>query len=229
LRWSAPTFDRDGQEVVRGYIRRLGKIAGAIIDLLDQKGEMVINEVAEVLGRRARDLRRRNLPRLEEAGVINISDNTVSLVEGWQEALEEERKLKGEIRNDLGEDGAEERDRERYRLQSEAFRNRHKVNPDYHHANVGADGHIEDLQPANVEPEERPPEMEVSPLALAVRDYLDRNPNDACQPAGWIAVTLWAYDVYPNKPTPGELKVAIEELGGDVYLRELLQRARGAA
>ena len=38
--------------------------------------------------------------------------------------------------------------------------------------------------------EERPP---LSVLAVAVRDYLDKHPADARQPAGWIGVTLWTY------------------------------------
>jgi hypothetical protein len=222
LRWSAPTFERDGDQLVRGYIHRLGKIAGAIVDLLDREGAMDINEVAETLRRRSRDLRRRNLPRLEEAGVITVAGDMVSLADEWLEPLELERFLKGEIE-------AEERDRTRYRLQSEAFRNRNNIKPDHHHANVGADGHVEDLCPADSKPEEEPPKPEVSELARAIRDYLDRNPHDACQPAGWIGVTLWAYDLHPGKPTPAEVGVAIGQLGGERYLRDRLRCASGAA
>ncbi len=54
----------------------------------------------------------------------------------------------------------------------------------------------------------------VSALAAAIRDYLDRNPHDACEPPGWIGATLWAYDLFPGKPTREEVRAAIEELGG---------------
>lgn len=234
LRWSAPTFDREGERVVRGYVRRLGKRRGAIIDLLEKEGPMDINEVAEALRvSRARNLRR-NLPMLEEAGIITVSGNTVSLNPDWLEALEIERKLKGEIKNDQGEDGAEERDRTRYRLQSEAYREWLALSPEERKAlksqrdRARADGFIGDLRPAD-EPEEQPESPPLSTLALAIREYLERNPDDACQPPGWIGVTLWAYDLYPSKPTPAEVLAAIDELGGETYLRDGLERARQVA
>jgi hypothetical protein len=223
LRWSAPVFEREGDRLVRGYVYRLGKIAGAIVDLLCREGEMDINEVAEALRRRVRDLRRRNLPTLEEAGVITVVGDTVRLADDWLEALEVERFLKGEIE-------AEKRDRSRYRLQSEAFRNRNTIRPDHHYANIGADGHVDDLRPVVSETEVPPQqEPEVSMLAQAIRDYLDRNPHDSCQPPGWIGITLWAYNLYPGKPTPAEVQTAIGELGGETYLWENLRRAGEAA
>ena len=234
LRWSAPTFDRDGDRVVRSYIRRLGKRRGALIDVLEKEGPMHINEVAEALRiSRVRNLRR-NLPMLEEAGIISVSGNTVSLNPDWLEALEVERKLKGEVSNDQGEDGAEERDRTRYRLQSEAYRDWLALSPEERkalkdqRARARADGFIGDLRSAD-EAEEWQPDPEVSPLASAIRDYLEHNPADACQPPGWIGSTLWAYDLYPDKPTPAEVRAAIDELGGESYLRSKLGQARGAA
>jgi DNA-binding Lrp family transcriptional regulator len=234
LRWSAPTFDREGDRGVRGYVRRLGKRRGAIIDVLEKEGYMNINEVAEALKvSRARNLRR-NLPMLEEAGIITVSGDTVSLNPDWLEALNIERKLKGEIRNDQGEEGAEERDRRRYRLQSEAYREWLALSPEERRAlkdqriRARADGFIRDLRSAD-EAEESQQEPEVSPLASAIRDYLEHKPADACQPPGWIGGTLWAYDLYPGKPTPAEVRAAIDELGGESYLRSNLDQARRAA
>ncbi len=167
LRWSAPTFERDGDRVVRGYIQRLGKVNGAIIDLLDREGEMDINEVAEVLNKRTRDLRRRNLPKLEEAGVIVVEGGAVSLAATWREALERERELKGEI-------AAEERDRTKYQLQREAFRKRDQVRPDPHWTNnQDVDGAIEDLRAAD-DPEPEKPEPENNPAVAFVLEHVER-------------------------------------------------------
>ena len=233
LRWSAPKFDREGDHVVRDYIRRLGKRRGAIIDVLEKEGEMHINEVAEALRvSRARNLRR-NLPMLEEAGIITVYGDTVSLNPDWLEALENERKLKGEIRNDQGEEGAEERDRTRHRLESEGYRDwlalsseERKVLKDQQ-VRARADGFIGDLRSVD-KPEEQPEPPPVSSLAAAIRRYLESNPADASQPPGWIGSTLWAYNLYPSKPTPAEVRSAIDELGGEAYLRDGLERARAA-
>jgi DNA-binding Lrp family transcriptional regulator len=235
LRWSAPTFDREGDRVVRGYVRRLGKLRGAFIDVLEKEGPMDINEVADALRvSRARNLRR-SLPMLEEAGIITVSGNTVSLNPDWLKALETERKLKGEIRNDQGDEGSEERDRTRYRLQSEAYREWLALSPEERKAlknqrdRARADGFIGDLSPAD-DPEEQPETLPISPLAAAIRDYLDRNPRDADQPPGWIGRTLWTYDLYPKLEDPArEVRTAIAELGGAPYLRSCQERARGAA
>lgn len=168
LRWSAPTFERDGDQVVRGYIRRLGKINEGIIHRLEREGEMHINEVAEALRRRARDLtrnsggRKGNIVQLEEAGVVEVEDDRVRLTEDWEDALQRERELKGEI-------DAAERQRNDHKRKREAFRNRHKVKPDPHWSNTGADGRVEDLRLAG-EPEPEPDNRAV-PFVL---DYVGR-------------------------------------------------------
>ena len=238
LRWSSPgrkprKFDitRRGQ-VRRGPpprprdgIRRLGKIRGALVDALEGAGDtLTLVELCEVLHRsRPRDLRRRVLPMLEEAGIISVDGDTVALTADWLGRLEEARELGGEIER-------AEHDAERYRRQREAFRRRRETAPDPHFANHrGADGHVEDLRPAD-DPEPPQPEGQpISLLAVAVRDYLERNPRDACQPPGWIGSTLWTFELYPGKPTPAETRAAIEELGGEAYLRERLEAGKGAA
>jgi len=159
---------------------------------------------------------------LIEAGIITVGGVVVSLTEGWIEALERARELGGEIE-------VAERDRTRYRIQSEAFRNRKATKPSHHYVNAGADGHIEELHPADTEPKAAPSGPVVSQLAQAIRDYLERNPHDACQPPGWLGTTLWAYDLYQGKPTPAEVKGAIRKLGGERWLMERLDAARRAA
>lgn len=178
LRWSAPTFHREDGQVVRGYIHRLGKINEGIIHRLEREGEMDIHQVAEALRCRARDLtrnteiRKGNLVRLEEAGIVAVSGETVRLTEDWEAALQRERELKGEI-------DAAERQRSDHKRKREAFRNRDQVNPDQHWANTGADGRVEDLCPAD-EPDHAPdvgnPETSPAenPAVLFVLDYVAR-------------------------------------------------------
>ena len=162
---------------------------------------------------------------LEEAGILTVEDDVVvTLADNWREALDVARELGGEV-------AAEKAARRDLARKRKAYHNRHKVKPDHHYANVGADGWVEDLRPLGAEAEEevpRPPE--VSALAAAIRDYLDRNPHDACQLPGWIGTTLWAFELYPGKhpPTSVETRAAIGELGGEAYLRELLERSRAA-
>jgi hypothetical protein len=238
LRWSSPAF-KGRRGVVKGTrrvrlslaprprpaVKRLGKIRGAVLDVLDAAGGSAsVVEICEVLQRsRPRDLRRRVLPMLEEARIITVEDGMVTLVADWLERLEEARELGGEIE-------AERRERANHRRVSEAFRRRGRTDADHHFANdPGADGHAGELRPVDEPADAAEAESLVSPLAAAVRDYLDIHPSDACQPPGWIGSTFWAYELYPGKPTAAEIRAAIEELGGEAYLRERLEAAKGVA
>jgi len=142
LRWSAPRFDRVGDELVRTTIRRLGKGCGAVVDALEASGgKMIKGDLAGALGMsRVRDLHRRYLERLQRAGVVECSGEGVSLVPDYLDALQQERVVSGEV-------AAEECDRGKYAREREAYRNRNRVRLTYHHANIaGADGCIEDLE-----------------------------------------------------------------------------------
>lgn len=138
LRWSRPKFTpkrgvveetrrvRQGVKLEsRDRIVRLGKIRGAILDVLDAAGgSATLQEVADALHRkRARDIRRRNLPMLEEAGILTVEDDVVILADNWLEALEVQRKLGKEVE-------ADELAAVRHRLKSRAFHNRYKVKVD---------------------------------------------------------------------------------------------------
>ena len=135
LRWSRPKYTprrglvSDTRKVrqspklePRGRIERLGKIRSAILDVLDAAaGTLTLPQIAEALHRkRPRDIRRRNLPMLEEAGIIQVDGDTVSLTDGWLEALEEQRRLGKEIE-------AEELAEERYKIKSRGFHRRHEA------------------------------------------------------------------------------------------------------
>ncbi len=110
LRWSRPKFTPkrglvSGTRKVRqapkldprDRIERLGKIRGAILDVLDAAGgTATLQEIAATLHRaRPRDLRRRNLPMLEEAGIITVDGDNVRLADDWLDALEDQRRLGG--------------------------------------------------------------------------------------------------------------------------------------
>jgi hypothetical protein len=135
LRWTQPKFTprrglvsgtrkvRQSPKLApRDRIERLGKIRGAILDALDAAGgTLTLRQIAEALHRsRPRDIRRRNLPMLEEAGIIRVDGDTVILSDSWLEALEDQRRLGKEIE-------AEELARKRYNLKSRAFRHRHEA------------------------------------------------------------------------------------------------------
>jgi hypothetical protein len=139
LRWSRPKYTprrgvigdtRKVRQSVklqsRDAIKRLGKIRGAILDALDAAGgTATLQEIAEALHRaRPRDLRRRNLPMLEDAGILVVADDdVVSLTEDWLERLDNQRELGKEVETD-------ELATKRHKLKSRAFHNRHKVKAD---------------------------------------------------------------------------------------------------
>ncbi len=238
LRWSAPQV-KGRRSVVRGTrrvrrgppprdragVKRLGKIRGAVLDVLDEAGgSTTVAQICEVLHRsRPRDLKRRVLPMLEEERIIYVEGDVVTLAGDWFERLHQARVLGKETEAEL-------RDQKRHQREREAFRRRRETAPDPHFTNMpGADGRIEDLRPAEKPADPQPEPDPVTPLATAVRAYLEANPRDACQPPGWIGSTLWAYELYPGKPTMAEIRAAIDELGGETYLREKLATAKGAA
>jgi hypothetical protein len=139
LRWSQPKHTprrglvSDTRKVRQGTkpaprdrIERVGKIRGAILDVLDASGgSATLQQIADALHRRrARDIRRHNLPMLEEAGIIEVSESSagdvVSLTDDWLEALEDQRRVGKEIE-------AEELAHTRYKVKSRAYHCRHET------------------------------------------------------------------------------------------------------
>ena len=138
LRWSRPKFTprrgvvggtRKVRKSVklesRDQIKRLGKIRGAVVDVLEASGgSATLQEIADALHRkRPRDIRRRNLPMLEEAGILVVDEDVVSLTENWLEALEAQRELGKELE-------ADELAAKRHRIKSRAFHGRGQVKAD---------------------------------------------------------------------------------------------------
>jgi hypothetical protein len=134
LRWSRPKYPpkrglvcgtrkvrQATKPETRDRIERLGKIRGAILDALDAAGgTLTLRQIAETLHRsRPRDIRRRNLPMLQDAGIVEVDDDVVSLTANWLEALGEQRRIGKEVE-------AEELARTRYKLKSRAYHRRHE-------------------------------------------------------------------------------------------------------
>jgi len=240
LRYSKPVFERvDGKPRPRRVdtIRRLGKTSEKIVDILEYAGGwMSVAELGAALGiKNHRDLRRRALARLREASVVEWSGDAVRLRLDWRNALDRRREGDQEIED-------YERDRKRYEEQSRNYRvireagtlYRMGMDPDEIAAamnlDVGEVRSVLDLpytpSPASEsvpEPDGLIVELErvedqakpLSDLAVAVRDYLDLNPHRGSEPAGWIANTLWAYDlasIQPGAPGREAVKAALEEL-----------------
>jgi hypothetical protein len=221
LQWSRPKFTPkrglvDGTRKVRqstkaeprDRIERLGKIRGAILDALEAAGgTLTLRQIVETLHRsRPRDIRRRNLPMLEDAGIIRVDGETVSHADNWIEALEDQRRLGKEIE-------AEELARKRYRLKCRAYHGRNETPKSRPSAEglkaVRRSRELRDAHLLAQPPPAGPSEFALSSLAGAVRDYLDRHPHQTRQPAGWISVTLWADGVHPKLDDP-----PAEERGG---------------
>jgi hypothetical protein len=101
----------------RERIERLGPQRGAVVDALEvSAGELPIAELCELLHRkRARDVRRRTLPPLEAAGIVEVSGDVVRLTPDWRANLEAERERSGEI-------AIAKRQAERHRDERELYR-----------------------------------------------------------------------------------------------------------
>ena len=183
LMWSSPSFKglrgtvsgtrrvRQGPPPEpRPAIKRLGKIRGAVLDVLEAAGgTSTVDEIYDALQpgkapekRRPRDLIRRKttekgrdglLVMLEESGVLFIDGDVVTLADNWLEALDEQRRLSKEIDN-TGVDGhveagAETVARRRLTAKGKAYQewNRGALQVSGHWTNnPDADGHTEDLE-----------------------------------------------------------------------------------
>jgi hypothetical protein len=210
------------------YVKRLGPHRCAILDALeDAGGGLTLQELCEVLHRnRPRDVRRRLFPMLEEAGIIEVDGDVIRLSGDWLEKLEEERERKGEISYAEKQREEHRKQRERYREYLKSVRRQpSRAGQD----NLKRSRRLRDSHMQAQSPPDQPSGAALSPLAVAVRDYLERFPRDARHPPGWIGNTLWAFELYPDLPTSAESKAAIEELGGATYLYAKLMEAKGAA
>jgi Bifunctional DNA primase/polymerase, N-terminal/Primase C terminal 1 (PriCT-1) len=231
LRWSAPRFDRVGDEYVRTTVKRLGKGCGATVDHLEAAGgTMSEKELAAALGmKRARDLHRKApdgqpdgyLDRLEAAGVVECANGTVTLADDYLQAIDRERRLTGEIDREevsgvLGDDGSPEvpvvkgadtLQREKHRRERDEYHDRRQNPPTPHLANIGVDGFTPELEPV--------PEVDEG-LALALQAFLRRNPQRKDEKPSWLSSAMWAEGYTSGKAPPLAVEVALADLAGGV-------------
>jgi hypothetical protein len=105
----------------RDRIERLGKVRGAVTDVVQVAGGLSVPDLSEALHyKRPRDVRRRILPMLEEAGVIEVVDDVIYLAADWAERLEAAREAGGELE-------ADELAERRRKLNSRAYHRRHEA------------------------------------------------------------------------------------------------------
>lgn len=194
---------RKGKRIDTIVLLRLGKTAGAILDLLDVYGPtLTVDEIAKRLHiRRTRDLKRRNIGRLAERGVVTFDGERVTLVKDWLSALEREREVSGEVFQEAYQ-------KRRYREQREAYQKRHKVKA---HRFTMAQMWDRLPRPASELTKLPDPNPEVVTVLrlwsesrpLALRDYPSK-----------IAATLWAYELVSFKPTGLDVEAALCEVVG---------------
>jgi hypothetical protein len=211
------------------YIRRLGPHRCAVLDALEfAGGKLHLQSLCEILHRkRPWDVRRRVLPMLERAGIIEVDGDVIRLAPGWLARLEEERERKGEISYAEKQREEHRKQRERYHDYLESVRRQPSRAGQ---ENAKRSRRLRDSHVLARPSADQTSEASLSPLAEAARDYLDRHPRQARQPAGWIGVTLWAEGLHPKLDNPpAETRAAIEELGGAAYLDRKLKEAKGAA
>lgn len=249
LRWSyvCRTRTKDGYEYE--LVERLGRIAGAALEtLMDAFGGVAaVKDLIAAMNRDDRPgrFRDRYLKKLHAAGIVTLDGDTVTLADDWRAKLMIRRDQGGEYK-------AEDLTRDRHAVQ----RQRHRIElmaadgvpVEDIAARVGlpVEQVIEALKPADPAPSEEDmdrdnedrrrrqeakrdlPSEPRSPLAEAIDAYLNRNPRDADQGAGWLGVTVWCEGLHPKLANPAdEAKAAIHELGGDAYRKALLEGAGG--
>jgi hypothetical protein len=138
----------------------------------------------------------------------------IRLVENWLDALNAERERSGEVKK-------LRLDTQKYKRERIARRLKIKAN------RAPSEAEMDAAREAREERERQRRQHPVSLLAAVLHEYLYHdNPHDACQPPGWLAVTVWALKLYPGKPTPEEVTAALAELGGDTFRRDCLEKDR---
>ncbi len=202
-----PDYDRNGRRIPKGKqdpVKKLGKVRAWILDLVyAAEGAVSLSFLSERTGVRKNNLKDRYMNQLIVAGLVKRTKEGYMETPNVEEVLKEELEVSG--CNDAAKLQQERHDRER-----EAYRTRQAHKPE-ESVEVESFDFIEELE--DFEGIEMKPLL--TPLAVVVRDYLKRHPQDAHEPAGWIANTLWAYELYPGKPTRYEVAVALEELVGN--------------
>jgi hypothetical protein len=154
----------------RPYVRRLGPHRGAVLDVLEAAGEeLLLVELCEVLHRaRLRDVRKRILKPLEEAGIIECVGDVVRLADEWLAKLEAERERAGEIAQAERQAEDHREDQRRYREHRERKR---RGTPK---ASLDAARRAKDLRERRLREMREEEERDRAPTPLAVEALISR-------------------------------------------------------
>jgi hypothetical protein len=215
LRWTAPIVECEGGICVRvGTLRRLGKTCEQIVDVLERApGPMGLEDLAEALGsKRPRDLRRRVVSRLEDAGVV-VAHNTgrmetISLAHDWLDRLNAERERAGELDAYRRDMARYERERKAYREHADKPADPAPTEAEMDQARENRpDGLIGELEPVPdvVELDEG---VDVD-LLVALSDALIRWPDHRHDYPSWWASTLHVEDYLTYRPEASEVAHAL--------------------
>ncbi len=199
----------------RPAVQRLGKIRGAILDVLDlsEGGSATLQEIADALQRnRPRDIRRRLLPWLIEAGIVALDGDLVSLTADWRERL-------GVAMWNAGEPEADDKARSALKIRRAAFHHHRRPRPastprasreavQRSRARRAAEM-IRTARP--VSELERPP-APAPELVEALRRARPRWPDHAHDYPSWWASTLYVEDYLSTRPTEAAVELALAEL-----------------
>ena len=218
LRWTAPIVECEGGICVRvGTLRRLGKTAEQIVDVLERAGGTVdLEDLADELGStRPRDLRRRVVSRLEAAGVV-VAHNTgrmetISLAHDWLDRLNAEREAAGELDAHRRDMARYEREREAYRDQADKLADPAPTTAEMDERRQNRpDGTISELERVPDEPEaDEGADVEI---LAALSDALIRWPDHRHDYPSWWASTLHVEGWLDYRPDPGEVARALAML-----------------
>jgi hypothetical protein len=212
-----PDYDRNGRRIPKGKqdpVKRLGKVCAWILDMVYAAQSAVsLSFLSERTGIRENNLKKRYMNQLIVAGLVKRTEEGYMPTTNVEEVLKEELEVSG--CNDAAKLQQERHDRER-----EAYRTRqaHKPEESVEVEDFDFIEELEDFEDDSVEDFPEPTKPFLTPLAVAVHDYLERHPSRATETPSWIANTLWCYDLYPGKPTRYEVTVALEE-GGERHLQ----------
>ncbi len=217
-----PDHERNGRRMQKGEqagVKRLGKVCAWILDMVYAARTAVpVSFLSERTGIAQNHLPERYMKKLIAAGLIKQTEEGYMATTNVKEVLAKELEVSG--CNDAAGLQKERHDRER-----EAYRTRkaHKAEKAPTEEEMDAVReqrgveistiHVEDFARELERLEKEMEEPALSDLAVAVRDHLDRFPRDADESPSWIANTLWAYELYPGKPTRHEVRDAMVELG----------------
>jgi hypothetical protein len=176
-------------------------------------GSATLREIADALQhKRPRDISRRLLPWLTEAGIVALDGDLVSLTADWQERL-------GEVMGDAGEGEADEEARIALKIRRAAFHHHRRPRPaSTPKASRDAVKRSRARRDAEMRRTARPvSELERLPapapeLVEALRRALLRWPDHAHDYPSWWASTLYVEDYISTKPTPAAVGLALAEL-----------------